>query len=159
MERRRRREKRGIKTQKEIRTCIYQACQKKANHHGSVTTASGQFNFISSEANKRDPAEAPPTLETLNKTHQGETERQKWKRRNSTQKVCSLRRTNEVEICFPHIFKGRFLRTLAVKTETRRLVAADDVVICQNVIRHSSKRHGNLIKSVSVINGQIMEHL
>lgn len=36
----------GIERQREIRTCIYQACQKKANHHGSLTAASGQFNLI-----------------------------------------------------------------------------------------------------------------
>lgn len=84
-------EERRIETLREIRTCIYQACQKKANHHGSVTTVSGQFNLIRSEANKRDPAEAPPTLQTLNKTLLGETERQKWRRRDGVhKKTCCL---------------------------------------------------------------------
>lgn len=36
----------------EIRTCIYQACQKKTKHHGLVTTASRQFNLIRPEADE-----------------------------------------------------------------------------------------------------------
>lgn len=55
----RRRMERGVEQQKEIRTCIYQACQKKANHHGSLATASGQFNLIRSEVSAGHPAEAP----------------------------------------------------------------------------------------------------
>ncbi|KAG8012955.1 Neuritin-like protein [Nibea albiflora] len=46
--------------QGEIRTCIYQACQKEANHHGSLTAASGPLALTRRDAKRRergDPAE------------------------------------------------------------------------------------------------------
>lgn len=40
--------------EREIRTRIYQVCQKKTDHHASLTGASGQFNLIRCEADMRD---------------------------------------------------------------------------------------------------------
>lgn len=77
-----------METQSKIRTCIYQACQKKADHHGSLTPASGQFNLIRSEGNKRD-VQRLATGQSLNTAEPGGTgRRQEWKeKKEETEKV------------------------------------------------------------------------
>lgn len=88
----------------EIRTCIYQACQKKSDHHGSLTTASGQFNLIWSDTNKKTSCKSSSTLETLNEAHRRRTERQKqMKETVDTEKPAVLWRTNEEGIYFSQV--------------------------------------------------------
>lgn len=143
----------GIERHREIRTCIYQACQKKANHHGSLTAASGQFNLIWSEANKRGPAKALQLWKLWLKASRGRNGETEVEEEN----VCA--ENIRWKPFSPQRFKGRLLWHWYISSKQRQETGrevTDDIVISQNVIRHPPEWPENAIKPVSVINGQIM---